>query len=211
MVLYLSGLFAITRIFHVNYGKWTYTLYWIPAYLINLWIILFVRWIKITFCLPNKVYLLLFICYLLFLAVGLGYDWVMIFAGTWYFGAHAVFGIDVISGHDIFGNPCSVPLEEFIFDLTFLPFGCLVVVTAFFKFYSITLVFEKNSLHFKLLMKYRGFQLPTILTLFMVDDLDEFIAAYDPRDAAKYEHLIQKPFMVAEGTPIARFLPFIRF
>ena len=211
MVVYLVGLFLFARITHTHYGKLTYTLYWIPAYLINLWIVLFISWLQREFELPKKMYLLLFICYLMFLTIGLGYDWVMIYAGTWYFGSHSVLGIDIIRGHDIFGNPASVPLEEFIFDLTFLPFGCLVVVAAFFKFFSMTLVFQKKTLHFKVLMKYRGVQLPTRLRLLQVDDLDEFIAAYDPRDEASFSHLIRKDIQVAEGVPIARFFPFIRF
>lgn len=211
MVVYLAGLFLFARITHTHYGKWTYTLYWIPAYLINAWIVLFINWLQRDFELPKKLYLLLVICYVMFLAIGLGYDWVMIFAGTWYFGSHSVVGIDVIKGYDIFGNPASVPLEEFIFDLTFLPFGCLVVAAAFFKFFSITLVFQKKALHFKVLMKYQGFQLPTLLRLLQVDDLDEFIAAYDPRDEANYRHLIRKEVVIVEGVPIARLFPFIRF
>ncbi len=211
MVVYLAGLFFLANFFHIHYGRWTYTVYWVPAYLINLWIFLFMRWLQCEFDLPKKIYLLWFLCYLMFLIIGLGYDWVMIFAGTWYFGQHSVWGINVLSGKDIFGNPCFVPLEELIFDMTFLPFGCIVVAAAFFKFYSITLVFQKGSLHFKALLKYRGFQLPTTLRLLLVDDLDEFLAAYDPRDEAKFRYLIRKEYVIIEGTPIARLFPFIRF
>lgn len=211
MFVFLGVLFATGHFFHLHFGKWTYTIYWIPAYLINGWILLFIHWIQKSFELPKKIYFLLFLCYLMFLIIGLGYDWVMIFAGTWYFGTHSVIGINILSGKDIFNNPCQVPLEELIFDLTFLPFGCLVVAAAFFKFYSITIVFQKCSRNFKLHMKYIGFQDPTTLRLMQVDDLDDYLAAFDPRNEEKSRALVKKEVVIVEGTPIARLFPFIKF
>jgi hypothetical protein len=211
MVLYLVALFALAKLFHISYGRWTYTVYWVPAYLVNFWILGFLRWVQIEFGLPRKVYVLYGLCYLMFLIIGIGYDWVMIFAGTWYFDNQSVWGLYVIKGTDIFNRPCGVPLEELIFDMTFLPFGCLVVAAAFFKFYSILLVFKENRLHFKASLKYEGFQNPTTLRLVLVDDLDAFISAFDPGDEENYIHLIKKDFKVVEGTPLARLFPFIKF
>jgi hypothetical protein len=210
-IAYLIGLFAFAKITGIHYGKWTYTIYWIPAYVVNAWMILTLIWVRKAFSLPRRMFLLCAICYCMFLAVGLGYDWLMIFAGTWYFDPQSVLGINVISGTDIFGKAAVVPLEEFIFDLTFLPFGFLVVVTALFKMYSITIVLQPGRLHFKSLFTYIGFQDPTTLRVLQVDDLNDFLTAYDPRDASKYEHLIRKDLHVVEGTPIARLFPFIRF
>jgi len=201
---YLALLFVFAKLTGMHYGRWTYTIYWVPAYMITFWIIYIVHWVRREFKLPKRLYGLLAICYALFLAIGLGYDWLMIFAGTWYFDERSILGIYLLQGNDIFGQPAAVPLEEFVFDLTFLPFGFLVVMWSLFKMYNITLVLQPGVLHFKALFTYRGLKQTTFFSIVEVQDLDSFVAAYDPRDAKRYVKLIKKKFIVVKGICFSR-------
>lgn len=191
-VAYLISLFLYAKLTDTNYGHYTYTLFWIPAYLINIWIITFIIWLQRYFNLPAKIYFILFFTYFLFLCVGLGYDWVMIFAGTWYFDSQSTFDIVLLQGKDLYGRETGVPLEELIFDITFLPFGFLVVLAAIFQYYDIDIMLQAGKLDFKILFTYTGFRQPNNLHIYQVDDIDVYMAAYDPKDHSKCIHLIRK-------------------
>lgn len=191
-LVYLIALFLYARLTETNYGQYTYTLFWLPALLVNIWIITFIVWIQKTFCLPLRIYLILLLTYFLFLCVGLGYDWLMIFSGTWYFDTHSTFDIVLLEGMDLYGRQTGVPLEELIFDFTFLPFGFLVVVATLFQFYDISILLQAGNLDFKILFNYVGFRASNNLHIYQVDDIDVYMAAYDPRDSSKCVHLIRK-------------------
>ncbi|MEX0951312.1 MAG: hypothetical protein WDZ86_03425 [Gammaproteobacteria bacterium] len=191
-IVYLISLFAIAKINNINYGQYTYTLFWLPAYVINIWIIGFMVWLQKKFELPLNIYAILIFIYFLFLCVGLGYDWLMISAGTWYFDEQSIFGIILLQGQDLYGNQTGVPLEELVFDITFLPFGFLVVLAALFQYYDINILLQKGNLDFKVLFSYAGFLSSSNLRIYQVDDIDVYMAAYDPTDDSKCVHLIRK-------------------
>jgi len=191
-LIYLVTLFAYAKFTGINYGQYTYTLFWLPAYIVNFWIIGFIVWLQRYFELPLKIYFVLFLAYFLFLFVGLGYDWLMIFAGTWYFDHQSIFGIVLLEGYDLYGRKTGVPLEELIFDLTFLPFGFLVVLAALYQYYEINILVQARNLDFKVLFSYVGFFAESSMHIYEVDDIDIYMAAYDPKDHSKCVHLIRK-------------------
>jgi len=191
-ILYLFLLFVYARINNTNYGEYTYTLFWLPAYIVNIWIIGFIIWLQRHFGLPIKIYIILIFTYFLFLCVGLGYDWLMIFAGTWYFDKQSIFGIVLLEGQDLYGNVTGVPLEELIFDMTFLPFGFLIVLAALFRYYDINVLLQAGNLDFKVLFSYKGFVARSNMHIYQVDDIDIYMAAYDPSDNSKCVHLVRK-------------------
>lgn len=191
-IIYLVMIFMYARLNNITYGQYTYTLFWVPAYVINIWIISFMVWLQRHFGLPVKIYLILIFTYFLFLCVGLGYDWLMIFAGTWYFDEQSIFGIVLLKGQDLYGRSTGVPLEELIFDMTFLPFGFLVVLAALSRYYDINILIQEDNLDFKVLFSYAGFFTASNMHIYQVADIDIYMAAYDPADSSKCVHLIRK-------------------